>query len=89
MWPGRVSDPRPLALESDALPIPLRGRAHDMERKYELLTARSEGRGGMGIRTTNGKIHMTQNIYQRIEARSTHDQRVSSSNPVNAKSLAF
>ena len=27
MWPDRVSNPRPLALESDALPIALRGPA--------------------------------------------------------------
>ena len=62
MWPDRVSDPGSLALESDALPIALRGTARDMKRKYELLTVRIEGRGGMGIRTTIGKIHMTQNI---------------------------
>ena len=35
MWPDQVSDPGPLALESDALPISLRGLAHDEERKYE------------------------------------------------------
>ena len=27
MWPGRVSNPGPLALESDALPTALRGGA--------------------------------------------------------------
>ena len=31
MWPDRVSDPGPLALESDALRDPV----HDEERKYE------------------------------------------------------
>ena len=35
MCPDRVLDPGPLALESDALPIPLRGSAHDEEKKYE------------------------------------------------------
>ena len=35
MWPDRVSVPGPLALESDTLPIALRGPAHDEERKYE------------------------------------------------------
>ena len=35
MWPDRVSDLGPLALESDALPIAPRGPAHDEERKYE------------------------------------------------------
>ena len=35
MWPDRVSDLGPLALKSDALPIALRGPAHDEERKYE------------------------------------------------------
>ena len=29
MCPDRVLDPGPLALESDALPIALRGSAHD------------------------------------------------------------
>ena len=38
MWP--VLDPGPLALESDALPIALRGSAHDEEKKYECLTVR-------------------------------------------------
>ena len=35
MWPNRELGPGPLALESDALPIALRGPAHDEERKYE------------------------------------------------------
>ena len=35
MWPNRASGPEPLALESDALPIALRGPAYDEERKYE------------------------------------------------------
>ena len=35
MWPIRVTDRGPLALESDALPVALRGQAHDEERKYE------------------------------------------------------
>ena len=30
MWPDRVSNPKPLALESDALPTDLRGPANDM-----------------------------------------------------------
>ena len=33
MRPDRVLDPGPLALESDALPIELRGPATDEERK--------------------------------------------------------
>ena len=33
MRPDRVSDPEPLALESDALPIAPRGPATDEERK--------------------------------------------------------
>ena len=32
---GPGTDPGPLALESDVLPIALRGPAHDEERKYE------------------------------------------------------
>ena len=32
MWPDRVLDPSPLALESDALPIALRGSAHDEQK---------------------------------------------------------
>ena len=35
MWPDRISDPGPLALESVVLPITLRGPAHDEERKNE------------------------------------------------------
>ena len=32
MWPDRVSNPGPLTYESGALPTPLRGPAHQMER---------------------------------------------------------
>ena len=59
MWPDRVSDPGPLAL---------RGPVHDDERKYEyrlseLMLLSIMGRGGMGIRTTNGKIHIRHKTY--------------------------
>ena len=35
MWADRISDPGPLALESVALPITLRGPAEDEEKKNE------------------------------------------------------
>ena len=36
MWPGRVSNPVPLALESDALPTELSGPAKLKSLKYDV-----------------------------------------------------
>ena len=72
MSPDLVSDPGPLALESDALPISLCGPAHDyMNRCYYQLW---DGEGWEYAQQTAKYTFDTKKIYMRVEARPTLDQ---------------